>query len=152
MMRCARALCHEYIVEDAPLSLIRRATISFPNCLEPERAILGLADYKFWCDVLVSAFLAMVSGNSINPKLYGACPSHFICPVVTALKRLFWYVSALLLSGLLLYGSCNHRLHVPSALNVLSQWPVVFGAQFDFASVHKLLFRANRRADGSWCG
>ena len=49
----------------------------FSYCLEPERAILGLADYKFWCEVLVSAFLAMVSGNSFNPKLYGACPGHF---------------------------------------------------------------------------
>jgi hypothetical protein len=28
--RLAQALCHENIVEDAPLSLIRRATISFP--------------------------------------------------------------------------------------------------------------------------
>jgi hypothetical protein len=39
----------------------------FSYCLES--AILGLADYKFWCEVLVSAFLAMVSGNSFN----GSC-------------------------------------------------------------------------------
>ena len=37
----------------------------------------------------------------------------------------------------------EHRLHVPSALNVRSQGPVIFGAQFDFESVHKLFNLAN---------
>jgi hypothetical protein len=73
---------------------------NFFSCPEPERAILGLADYKFRCEVLVSALLAMVSGNSINPKLYGACPGHFICPLVTALKRLFLVRLSVAVSGL----------------------------------------------------
>jgi hypothetical protein len=37
----------------------------------------------------------------------------------------------------------EHRLHVPSALNVRSQGPIIFGAQFDFESVHKLFNLAN---------
>ena len=45
-------------------------------------------------------------------------------------------------------GSLHRRwsgasLHVPSALNVRSQEPVIFGAQFDFESVHKLFNLAN---------
>jgi len=40
-------------------------------------------------------------------------------------------------------GSGGHRLHVLSALNVPSQEPVTFSAQFDFESVHKLFSLGN---------
>jgi hypothetical protein len=55
---------------------------NFSYCLE--RAILGLADYKFWCEVLVSAFPAMVSGNSF----YRSCTELALVISLQSLPRL----------------------------------------------------------------
>ena len=80
--------------------------MSFPTVWNA--AILGLADYKFWCEVLVAAFLAMVSGNSFNPSCTElALVIH--CPIVTALKRYFG-ASPRCCIWPLLRGSCTHRL------------------------------------------
>ena len=42
-----------------------------------------------------------------------------------------------------IYDGLEHCLHVLSALNVPSQEPVIFRAQFDFESVRKLFSLAN---------